>query len=146
MTDQTLTKPPVWYWVVAAIALVWNLFGVMAYLGSVYMPPEALEALDPDRRTFIENTPGWVTGAFAIAVFTGTIGCLLLLFKRKLALPFLGASLGGILVQQYYGFFGSNAVEVYGSTEGIILPVMVLGFAILLLILARSAARKGWIA
>lgn len=146
MTDQTLTKPPVWYWVVAAIALVWNLFGVMAYLGSVYMPPEALEALDPDRRAFIENTPGWVTGAFAIAVFTGTIGCLLLLFKRKLALPFLGASLGGILVQQYYGFIGSNAIEVYGTTEGVVLPLMVLGIAILLLIIARSAVRKGWIA
>ena len=105
MNDQTSIKPPVWYWVVAAIALIWNLFGVMAYLGSVYMPPEAMEAMDANRRAFIENTPGWVTGAFAIAVFAGTIGCILLLFRKKLALPFFGASLGGILVQQYYGFF-----------------------------------------
>ena len=145
MNDQSTNKPPVWFWIVAALALVWNLFGVMAYLGSVYMPPEALEAMDPDRRTFIENTPGWATGAFAIAVFAGSIGCLLLLFKRKLAIPFLGASLGGILVQQYYGFVASNAVEVYGTSEGLVLPLMVLAIGVLLIILARSATRKGWI-
>ena len=146
MTDQSTVKPPVWFWVVAAIGLVWNLFGVMAYLGSVYMPPEALEALDPDRQAFIENTPGWVTGAFAIAVFAGTLGCLLLLFRKKLAIPFLGASLGGILVQQYYGFIGSNALEVYGTTEGLVLPLLVLVFAILLIVLGRRAAGNGWIA
>ncbi len=146
MTDQSTVKPPVWFWVVAAIGLVWNLFGVMAYLGSVYMPPEAFEALDPDRQAFIENTPSWVTAAFAIAVFAGTIGCLLLLFRKRLALPLLGASLGGILVQQYYGFIGSNALEVYGTGEGLVLPLVVLIFAILLIVLGRRAARNGWIA
>lgn len=36
MNHSTRTKPPIWFWIISVIALIWNLMGVMAYLGQAY--------------------------------------------------------------------------------------------------------------
>ncbi len=145
MTDVATTKNPTWYWVVAAIALIWNLLGVMAYLGSVYATAESTASMTPEQIALMEATPGWVTGAFAIAVFGGALGCVLLLLRKKLAVIFLGASLGAVLVQNFYAFTQTNAAEVYGTFQGVIMPFVVIGIAVLLVLFARNARAKGWI-
>ncbi len=141
---QSSAKPATWFWVVAAIALVWNLMGVMAYLGQVMMTPEAFELLAKDQQALIESTPAWATGAFAIAVWGGTFGTVLLLLRKKLAVPVLILSFIGILVQLVHAFFISNSFEVFGP-GGLIMPVMVFGFALYLIVFARNAVAKGWI-
>lgn len=145
MTDSAVIKLPTWFWVVAVVALIWNLLGVMAYLGMVYMSPEDFAAMTDAQQALMESTPGWVTGAFAIAVFGGVLGCLYLLLRKKLAIPLLGLSLGGVLVQMFHSFFLTEATEVYGAFQGLIMPVLVIVIALLLLIFARSARAKGWI-
>lgn len=141
---NTSTKPATWFWVVAALALVWNIIGAMAYIAQVMMTPEAMELLSEEERTLIESTPAWATGAFAIAVWGGTLGCILLLMRKKFATPILVVSLIGIIVQQYYSFFMTNAMEVYGLVRAI-LPVMVIIIAIYLVWFSRNATAKGWL-
>ena len=46
MTDNA-SKAPTWFKVVAIIAFIWNLFGVMAYLMQVTMSDETLATLPP---------------------------------------------------------------------------------------------------
>ena len=137
-------KPATWFWVVSAIALVWNSMGIMAYMAQVTMSPEALLALPENERTLMESVPPWATGAFAIAVFAGTLGCILLLLKRKLATPVLIISFTGVLVQMYYSFFISNSIEVYGP-GGMIMPVMVIIIGVFLIWFSRKATANGWI-
>ena len=122
MSELTKNKAPAWFTLVAAILLVWNLLGVMAYIMQVTMSPEALAALPDAERQIMENTPQWAIAAFAVAVNGGALGCLLLLLKRSLAGLFLQLSLAGVLVQMFHAFFMSQSLEVFGS-GGLVMPV-----------------------
>ena len=143
MSENSSNKAPKWFMVVAAVLLVWNLFGVMAYIMQVTMSPDALAALPEAERQLYENAPAWATAAFAVAVNGGVLGCMLLLLKRNLAGLFLQLSLAGVLVQNFHAFFMSNALEVYG-TGGLVMPVLVLIIAIYLVVLAAKAKANHW--
>lgn len=143
MTSSS-TKPPVWFWVVSVIALIWNLMGVMAYVAQVTMSPEALLALPENERALYEGVPAWATGAFALSVWGGALGSALLLLRRKLSTSVLIISLVGIVVQMYHSFFISNSIEVYGP-GGMVMPIMILLIAIFLIWLSRRASALNWL-
>lgn len=145
MTNNDTIKPPVWFWIVSAIALLWNLMGAMAYLGQVYSTDEMKAAMPAEQLELMENTPAWATAAFAIAVWAGVLGCLGLLLRKKWAKPVLLLSLLGIVVQMSYAFFMTNAVEVYGTVQGVVMPILLVGIGVGLVLLAKSAQNKGWI-
>ena len=143
MTNSTRIKAPVWFFVLAAVLLGWNLMGVMAYIMQVTMSPDVLAALPDAQRELIENTPKWATAAFAIAVNGGALGCLLLLMRSNHAGLLLQLSLAGVLVQMFHAFFISESYEVYGP-GGSVMPVMVIVIAIFLVILAARAKANRW--
>ena len=143
MSESTTNKAPAWFTAVAAILLVWNLFGVMAYIMQVMMSPEAIASLPEAERQIMENTPQWAIAAFAVAVNGGALGCLLLLLKRSLAGLFLQLSLAAVLVQMFHAFFMSQSFEVFGP-GGMVMPVMVLVIAIYLVSLAAKARAHRW--
>jgi hypothetical protein len=133
-----------WFWIVSALALLWNLAGVMAYLGQAYMSIETLEQMSQAERLLYESQPAWVTGAFAVAVWGGALGCIALMLKKKWAKPVFIISLIGILAQMSHSFFISNNFEVYGP-GAMIMPIMVLIIGIALVLLANTAIKKGWL-
>lgn len=144
---------PGWFTAVAIIALLWNLFGVAAYLMTVMGPallsPEMLAAMPEAERAEVEKglaqlaaTPAWATAAFAVATFGGLLGSILLLVRKNLAVPVFAISLAALLVQQVYGFFLSEAPV--GGGAALILPLVILAFAVFLLWLAMKAKREGW--
>ncbi|AZQ58181.1 hypothetical protein EJ994_04915 [Maribacter sp. MJ134] len=141
---NSMNKPPMWFWIVSALALLWNLAGVMAYLGQAYMSIETLEQMSQAERLLYESQPAWVTGAFAVAVWGGALGCIALLLKKKWAKPVFIISLIGILAQMSHSFFMSNNFEVYGP-GAMIMPIMVLIIGIALVLLANTAIKKGWL-
>ena len=141
---NSMNKPPIWFWIVSALALLWNLAGVMAYLGQAYMSIETLEQMSQAERLLYESQPAWVTGAFAVAVWGGALGCIALMLKKKWAKPVFIISLIGILAQMSHSFFISNNFEVYGP-GAMIMPIMVLIIGIALVLLANTAIKKGWL-
>ena len=138
------TKVPTSFWVISSLAFVWNLMGVMAYIMQAYMSPESLAAMPEAEQALYINMPAWATGAFAIAVFGGALGSLLLLFRKRLAISILILSLLGVLVQMAHNFFLSKSFEVYGP-GGMIMPVMVIVAAFALVWYARMASAKSWL-
>ena len=145
MTNDGKVKVPVWYWIVSVVALLWNLMGAMAYLSQAYMSDEVKAALPAERVELMENMPAWATAAFAFAVWGGVLGCLGLLLRKKWAKPVLVVSLIGILIQMGYSFFMTNAVEVYGTVEGVVMPIIVIVIGIGLVLFSKSALNKGWL-
>ncbi len=144
MTTETRIKPPTWFWVVSVLALLWNLSGVVAYLSQAYMGVEDLEKMSQAERLLFESRPVWVTGAFALAVWGGALGCIALLLRKKWAVPILAISLVGILAQMSYVFFISNSFEVYGP-GAMVMPIMVIVIGIVLVFFARKASAKQWL-
>lgn len=142
----TTNKPSVGYWIIAVIALIWNLMGVFAFFGqTVLLTDEAKELLTPEQVTLIEGTPSWITIVFAIAVFSGLLGCIMLLIKKKLATPLFLLSLIAVLIQNIYVWTATNAAEVYGTVQGYVMPMIVIIICIFLYLYSKSAAKKGWL-
>ncbi len=140
---STNNKPGAGFWVIGIIALLWNGWGVIAYLTQAFLTDD-LKALMPEEQVeLLEATPAWVTAAFAIAVFGGLLGSLLLLMRRKLATPLFLLSLIGVLAQMGYSFFATNSAEVYGTVQGIVIPVIVILFAVFLYFHSKKNAAKG---
>ncbi|MBQ0768456.1 MAG: hypothetical protein KBT58_04140 [Bizionia sp.] len=145
MSTTTKQKPPIWYWIIASFALLWNAMGVYQYLQQAYQT-DAFKAMYPDAEILemVINTPGWVMAAFATAVFFGFLGSLALVLRKRWAKPLLLISLIGIVVQLTYNLFISNALEVYGP-GAVIMPMMVLIFGLVIFYMAKKAETKGWI-
>ncbi|UWX53618.1 hypothetical protein NYZ99_10495 [Maribacter litopenaei] len=144
MTTETKVKPPVWFWIVSILALLWNLAGAMAYIGQAYMSDEVLAAMSDAERNLYETQPAWVTAAFAIAVWGGTLACILLLIRKKWAKTLFIISLIGVLAQMTYNFFLSNTFEVYGASA-MAMPIMIVVVSIALIWFSNKAIAKNWL-
>lgn len=144
--ESTISNVPKWFLGVAIAALIWNLLGVFAYLGQMYLMsnPEMLAELSVDEQNLYINTPIWATIGFTLAVWGGAIGSLLLILKKKVAKPVLIVSLAGIIVQMYHSFFISNNFEVYGPGAAV-MPVMIIIFGIGLVWLSDKSVKEGWL-
>lgn len=143
MTNST-TKPPVWFWIISVVALLWNLLGVNAYLQQAYQTDSFKAMYNAEQLEMVNNTPAWATAAFAIAVFAGALGCLALLLRKSWAKPLLLLSFIGIVVQMVYNLFISKALEVYGP-GAVIMPILVLLVGIFLIWYSKKAHANGWI-
>jgi len=104
--------------IIAIVALIWNLLGVFAYLGQVYMTEETIALLPQEQQNFFAHAPAWYTGAFAIAVFAGALGCLALLLRKSVAKILLLLSLIGVLVQSAYSFFIQTDMPISAAKAG----------------------------
>ena len=120
------------FYIICSLTLIWNIVGVINYLGFVYMSNEAFKALPSDMQLYIETRPSWVTGAFALAVFSGTIGNIGLLIRKKWANLLLIISLISIVIQTFYNFFIQDIVQIPNSEVSIsILIVIVAVFLVI---------------
>lgn len=140
----TSTKPATSFWIISIVALVWNLLGVMAYLMHVTMTPETLQAMSEQEQALYINTPVWANAAFAVAVWFSVLGCVLLLLRKKLAMPVFVIAFAGIVVQMIHSLFISKSMEVYGP-GGMIMPIMVMVLGVYLIWYSRNATAKGWL-
>jgi len=141
---MTSVKPPTWFWVVSVIALLWNLFGVMNYLMQAFNQVALLESMDQAQREAFESIPAWATAAFAIAVFSGTIGCIGLLLRKKWARPLFIISLIAAVAQFIHWLFISNAVEAFGPST-YTMPVIVILIGLYLISFSKKGIAKGWL-
>ena len=138
---STTTKPSTSFWVISAIGLLWNLLGANQYVQQAYKTDSFKSLYTPEQLEIIGNMPAWATAAFAVGVFGGVLGCILLLLRKKQAKLLFQISLLGIIVQMIYNFFIANITEVYGPLA-MIMPIMILIIALFLLSYARQAAKK----
>src|SRR6266496_5219562 len=97
MNDETVGGVHWSFWAIGAVTLIWNVMGVINFF--VQMNADALASFPESHRAIIEGRPAWTTGAFAIAVFGGALGCLLLLLRKRAAYYLFIASLLGVVVQ-----------------------------------------------
>ncbi|TXI50960.1 MAG: hypothetical protein E6Q50_03100 [Lysobacter sp.] len=141
---QASHRPSKWFWIVSGLLLAWNLLGVMAYVQEATMSAEALGAMPEAQRALLRTRSAWATAAFAVAVFGGAAGCLMLLLRSRLAVPVLALSFVGVVVQMVHAFFIVDSYAVYGP-GGLAMPAMVLVFSIFLVWYARRARKRGWL-
>lgn len=134
---------PKWFKAVGIIAIVWNLMGVLAYIAHLAMTPEMLNALPEAEQALYADIPMWANIAFAVAVWAGLIGSILLFLKKAFSFEILVASFFGVLIQMYHSFFVIDSIAVYGP-GGAIMPIMVILIAAYLAYLGKQSKENHW--
>lgn len=129
-----MQKPHLSFWIVAIAGLIWNLMGSMNYI--MQTNPETVAQMPDVYQMIINGRPSWATGGFAIAVFGGSVGCILLLLRKNVAVPVVMLSLAGIVLTVIH------ATMLVGMVPSSILSVLVGGA---LLWYATIARRKNWL-
>ena len=140
----TTVKPPIWFWLVSGIALLWNLSGVFNYLNQAFNQQAILESINQAQREVFEGIPAWATAAFALAVFSGTIGSIGLLLRKKWAKPLFIISLVTAVAQFIHWLFVSNAVEAFGPST-YTMPIIVVIIGTYLIFFSKIGIQKGWL-
>jgi hypothetical protein len=144
MVDYLNGRPTTNFWIIGGAALVWNLIGLVFYIGHVTAAPEALAKLPEAQQEFLTTTPLWATAAFAIAVNAGVVGSLFLLLRKTWAVPMFVLSLVAIVVQDVDAYLMRDAFGVLGISS-LIVPSMVFVIAVLLLLYSRATKAKRWL-
>jgi len=129
------------FWVIGTVALIWNVIGSANYI--MQMNADTVAAMPESYRAVIESRPAWATGAFAIAVFGGAVGCLLLLLKKSAAFNLFVASLLGVIATMVHAL-GRSGSDI-DFTPVFVGTSMSLVVAALLVWYSKRAEHKGWI-
>lgn len=137
-------KPTNLFWLISTLALIWNLIGIFNYLTQVFMTDEILSSLPQDQQLMYQEVPAWVTAAFAVAVFSGTIGAVLMLLKKKIATTFFILSFIGIISQMSYGLLLDENTDSYGPM-GLLMPFMIISIGGYLIWYSKKAAEYTWL-
>lgn len=107
-------RPPIWFYAVAGLSIFWALVGCYSYLAQVTMSARELADLPPAQAEMITSMPGWLTGAYAIAVWTGLAGAICLLLRLRFARQAFIVSLVGIVVMFGYLFVATPMIANMG--------------------------------
>ena len=139
MNEETTNSVHWSFWVIGTVALIWNVLGSINFF--VQMSPGALEAYRDSERAIVEGRPIWATSGFALSVFGGAIGCLLLLLRKRIATYVFAASLVGTIITMVHTL---NIDVVFGVGEIVGIVAMPLVVAALLIWYAKYSQDKGW--
>lgn len=116
MTGLTVKTP--WHlWVVGIVGLLWNAFGCVDFVmtnlqGDAWL--RAMKMTEP-QIAYFHAMPAWAHAVWAIGVWGGMLGALLLLLRRKWAFHVLLVSFLGFIGGLIYCYALSDAVEVMGK-------------------------------
>ncbi len=139
------TKPNTGFWIIAVLALLWNLLGVFLWaMEHFFMTEEMKAAYPPEELELMNSMPSWGIYVYGIAVFGGLLASVLLLIRKKMAIAIFGISLLAILIQMGYWVFGMDSVSVMGP-QSLIMPLIVIAIAIFEYFYSKGAARNGWL-
>jgi hypothetical protein len=131
MNDETKNGVHWSYWAIGAFALIWNVLGSVNYI--MQMNPDIVATFPETHQAIIIGRPAWATGGFAIGVFGGALGGLLLLLRKPAALYAFIASLIGVLVTMIHTVRVANSVIPFSLMETfvmIVLPAIVAGLLV----------------
>ena len=130
-------------WVIGAVTLIWNLLGLMNFI--MQMNPDTLAQMPEQHRAFAESRPLWATIGFGVAVIFGSLGSVLLLMRRALAMPVLVISFIGVLLSLSHALLLSSAPFEFSGAEFVLTAILPLVIATFLVSYARRGRDGGWL-
>ena len=139
-----MNKPSIGFWIIGIVALIWNSLGIHGYLQQAYNTEAFRIQYSAEQLESIDNLPSWYAAVFAIAVFSSTIGCLLMLGKNKISNLLFKIGLLAVIIQTGYNLFIYEGKEFYGSIEYSML-IMIPLISISLVWYSKNATQKGWL-
>jgi len=128
------------FWAVCILGLLWNVGGAVNYLMQTNM--EFVNSMPATHQAIIIGRPAWATGGFAVGVFGGALGCILLMFVQRTSKYVFLISLIGIVVTMIHTLNVAMSEVEFSFLEVFIMAILPLVVALALLAYARKAIAR----
>jgi hypothetical protein len=130
-------------WLIGIIGGLWSSMGVLSFMLTQMNVEAVMSRFPPQQREYFESFPLWTVAFWAIGVFGGVIGCLLLLLKNRLAFHALLASVIGAMVSTLGGLLLLGGMKVMAETDALGLTLLPIFVAAFLAYYARAMSKRG---
>lgn len=130
-------------WMVGVLALLWSSVGAFDYVMTETRNAAYMGTFTPEQLAYFRGFPMWVVATWALSVWGGVLGAVLLLLRKRWAVPVFAVSLAAILLTTFYSFVLTNGLAVMGGVGGVLFSAVILVIAVALLIYSRSLVRSG---
>lgn len=134
-------KPPIWFWVVGILTLLWNGTGVAAYAADIMMTTQDFAQLTKAEQDLFANRPYWASAAFAVAVIAGFLGSVMLLLRKRIAVRLFLLSLIAVLVQ-FSSYFILDGYADHISETGWLMPISIVLLSLGFFLFARWSEKS----
>ena len=139
-----MSKSPLWFSSLSALALLWNFAGLFAVVADLRLSAGDIASLPAAEQALYGARPLWSVVASVVAVMGGTLGCVGLLLRKRISLILFYSSLVGVIVQDAYIFLIAGVANS-GNTLPFVIQGLVLAISIGLILLTRYATARSWL-
>ncbi len=143
MQEAVSARTPVHLWIVGIVSLLWNAFGCYDYLMTNLRNQAYLSNFTADQLAYYDSLPSWLTAFWAIGVWGGLAGSILLLMRSRYAVWAFALSFVGAIVGLGYQLFLTEMPASMKSGAMAIMPWVIIIIAAVLLWYSWNAEKKG---
>ena len=144
MNDNARPSIPLWYWVISAVALLWNLMGCAAFGMEMFAQEAMMESMTEDQQEWARSIPGWVYFVYGLAVTSGVAGSIGLLMRKGWTVALFAICLAAVVVQMAYTMIICGGLQVMGPSS-LVMPALVIGISMALLWFSLLARNRNWL-
>ena len=142
-TSASTTATPLHLWIVGVLATLWNAFGAYDYVmtrtrGAAYIDSMMPGVDGAGYMAYINAFPIWVSSAWAIGVWAGLAGTILLLMRHRWAVPALLFSFAGAVIGIGYQILKPSGIAEMERGFNAYVGYLVIAFAFALFVYARA--------
>lgn len=139
-----MSRAPWYHWPIALAALLWYVAGAADYALTRLRVPAYLSQFSPDQVAYFQSMPTWVDAAWAVGVWVGLVGAVLLVMRMGIAVLPLAASCAAMVAATVWLLVLSDPpmAEVTGML-GVWIMVGVAAASLVIYIYARAMRVMG---
>lgn len=150
-TDARAVTPPTarsdWKrWAVGIVALLWNAMGAFDYLMTQTKNADYMANFTPEQLEYFYGFPTWMVAAWAIAVWGGVLGAVLLLMRKRLAEHVFLVSFLAMVLTTLYSYVLSDGMDVFEGVGSHVFSALIFVVALALYLYARHLRKRGVLA
>jgi len=102
-----------------------------------------MSSFTPEQLEFFYGFPVWVVAAWAVAVWGGVIGSVLLLLRKRFAVQVFLGSLIAMVITTIHNYVLSDGLEIIGEPLALVFTAAIFLAAVALFVYARAMHRRG---
>jgi hypothetical protein len=144
MKQESRSAVPLWYWVIASVALLWNLLGCAFFAIEIFAQEAMMESMTEAQKEWARSIPGWIYFVYGLAVSTGVAGSIGLFMRKGWTIAMFAICLVAVIVQMVYTMIIGGGIQAMGPS-GLVMPALVIVFSAALLWFSRFARSRSWL-
>ncbi len=137
------TGTPRHLWIIGVIALLWSAMGAMDFVMTMTKNEGYMSQFSAEELEFFYSFPTWLISTWAVGVWGGVVGSILLLLRKSIAVWVFMASFLGAFISSFQNYVLSNGLEIMGTAAAIGFTAAILLIALVLVLYSRAMVQRG---